>query len=82
MHEVDTWSETNQSSGIIEDGVEVSEERLSENPGVIIVILEGQETLVFLSNVDDVGFWDHFDVVSVVDEKRDVLVQVDVAWTV
>ena len=82
MNKVDTWGETNQTSGIIKDGVEVSEERLTENPGGIIVILEGQEALVFLADVDDVGLWDHLDVVSVVDEERDVLVQVDVAWTV
>ena len=82
MNKVDAWSKANQTSGVIEDGVEVSEERFSENPGVFVVILEWQETLILLADIDNVGLWYHFHVVSIVNEKRDILIQVDVAWTV
>lgn len=82
MNKVDTWGETNQTSGIIKDGVEVSEERFSENPGVIIVILEWQETLIFLTNIDNERFWDKFHIVSIVNKKRHILIQVYVTWTI
>jgi hypothetical protein len=68
MNKVDTWGETNQTSGIIKDGVEVSEERFSENPVVIFVILEWQEALIFLTDIDNEGFWDEFDIVPIVDK--------------
>jgi hypothetical protein len=82
MNKVDTWRKTNQTSGVIKDRVEVSEERFSKNPGIVFVILEWQEALIFLSDVDNVGFWNKFDIISIVNKKRHILIQVDVTWTV
>lgn len=82
MNKVDTWCKTNQTSGVIKDRVEVSEERFSEDPGIVVVILEWQEALILLSDVDNVGFWNKFDIISIVNKKRHILIQVDVTWTV
>jgi hypothetical protein len=82
MNKVDTWRKTNQTSGVIKDRIKVSEEWLSKNPGIFLVILEWQEALIFLSNVDDVGFWNKFYIISIVNKKRNILIQVDVTWTV
>ena len=82
MNKVDTWCKTNQTSGVIKDCVKVSKEWFSENPGIIFVILEWQEALIFLSYVDDVGFWNKFDIISIVNKERNILIQVDITWTV
>lgn len=54
---VDAWSKSYKTLGVIKDGVERSEEWLSKNPLVNIVVLEWEEALVSLSNVHDKALW-------------------------
>ena len=76
---VDAWSESNKSLGVIKDGVEGSEEGLSKDPFVDVVILEWEEAFVAFADVHHKALWCKLHVVPVVYEKRNAPVAIECA---
>jgi hypothetical protein len=69
MHEVDAWSKTNDTLRIIKNGIETSEEWLTEYPLVDVIVLERDKAFVSITDINNKRFWSEFHVISVINKQ-------------